>query len=126
VPIKDDGAQFLAYAISNPPNAPKVEVSIKDEIALTLKNGFAADELSAAKKALLQERVLSRSQDGSLAGLLASNERWGRTMQWDQDLDNKMSALTPEQVSEALRRALDPAALIYIKAGDFKKANVYQ
>lgn len=125
-PIKDDGAEFLAYAISNPQNAPKVEVSMKDEIALTAKNGFTADELAAAQKAWLQERVLRRSQDGTLAGLLAGNERWGRTMQFDQDLDNKVSALTAEQVSGAFRRAIDPAALIYIKAGDFKKANAYQ
>jgi zinc protease len=68
---------------------------------------------------------LGRSQDGSLAGLLASNERWGRTMQFDEDFD-KRSALTPDQVTAALKRAVDPAALIYIKAGDFKKANAYQ
>jgi zinc protease len=126
VPIKDDGAEFMAYAISNPQNAPKVEVSMKDELAKTSKDGFTAEELAAAKKAWLQERVLGRSQDGSLAGLLASHERWGRTMQFDQDLDNKVSALTAEQVTAAFRRALDPAALIYIKAGDFKKVNAYQ
>jgi zinc protease len=125
-PTKDDGASFVAYAISNNENAPKVEVSMKDEIAQTLKSGFTAEELDAAKKAWLQERVVGRSQDGSLVGLLAGRERYGRTMQFDQDLDNKVSALTPEQVSAALRRAIDPAALVYIKAGDFKKANVYQ
>ena len=125
-PIKDDGSEFVAYAISNPENAPKVEVSLKDELAVTLKNGFTAEELAAAKKAWLQERVLGRSQDGSLAGLLSSHERWGRTMQFDQDTENKVSALTPEQVSAALRRTIDTAALTYIKAGDFKKANAYQ
>jgi len=125
-PIKEDRAQFLAYAISNPENAPKVEVSMKDELAQTEKNGFTSEELEAAKKAWLQERVVGRSQDGPLAGLLASNERWGRTMQFDQDFDNKVSALTPEQVNAALKRAVDPAALVYIKAGDFKKAKAYQ
>jgi zinc protease len=125
-PIKDNGAEFVAYAISNPQNAPKVEASMKDEVTLTEKDGFTADELAAAKKAWLQERILGRSQDESLAGLLASNERWGRTMQFDQDFDNKVSALTAEQVTAALRRAVDPAAWIYIKAGDFKKANAYQ
>jgi len=125
-PIKDDGGSFVAYAISNPQNAPKVEVSLKDELAKTEKDGFTAAELEAAKKAWLQERVLGRSQDGSLAGLLASNERWGRTMQFAEELDRKVGALTPDQVSAALKRAVDPAALIYIKAGDFKKANAYQ
>jgi zinc protease len=119
-PIKDDGGEFMASAISNPENAPKVEVSMKDELAVTLKNGFTSEELAAAKKAWLQESVLGRSQDGSLARVLASHERYGRTMQFDQDREDKISALTPEQVTAALRRAIDPAALIYIKAGDFK------
>jgi zinc protease len=125
-PIKDDGGEFVAYAISNPPNAPKVEASMKDEIAKTAAGGFTADELAAAKKSWLQERVLHRSQDGALLGLLASNERWGRTMQFDEALDNKVAALTPEQVSAAFKREVDPSALIYVKAGDFKKANAYQ
>jgi zinc protease len=125
-PIKDDGGSFVAYAISNPQNAPKVESSMKDELAKTEKDGFTAAELDAAKKAWLQERVLGRSQDGSLAGLLASNERWGRTMQFAEELDKKVGALTPDQATAALKRAVDPAALIYIKAGDFKKANAYQ
>ena len=38
------------------------------------RDGFTAEELAAAKKAWLQERVLGRSQDGSLAGL-----RWPAT-----------------------------------------------
>jgi zinc protease len=125
-PTKEDRAQFLAYAISNPENAPKVEVSMKDELAQTEKNGFTSEELAAAKKAVLQERIVGRSQDGPLAGLLATNERWGRTMQFSQDMDDKISALTPEQVNAALKRAVDPAALVYIKAGDFKKAKAYQ
>jgi zinc protease len=126
VPTKDDGANFIAYAISNPENAPKVETSMKDELALAVKNGFTADELAAAKKAWLQERVLGRSQDGSLAGLLAGRERYGRTMQFDQDLDAKVTALTPEQISAVFRRVIDPAGLVYVKAGDFKKANAFQ
>ena len=125
-PIKDDGATFMMYALSNPGNAPKVEASLQDELALTLKSGFTADELAAAKKGWLQERVIGRSQDRSLAGVLAIHERWGRTMQFDQDLDSKVAALTADQVSAALRQAVDPAALVYVKAGDFKKANVYQ
>ena len=126
VPTKDDGATFMAYAISNPKNAPKVEASMKDEIALTVKDGFHADELAAAKKAWLEEMVVARSQDGSLASILAARERYGRTMQFDKDLDDKVTALTAEQVSAAMRRLLDPAGLIYVKAGDFKKAEVYQ
>ena len=127
VPTKDDGATFFAFAISNPENAPKVEASFMDEVGLTIKGGFTSEELAAAKKAWAEERIVGRSQDASLAGLLAARARWGRTMtQYDQDLENKVAALTLDQVSAALGKAIAPARFIYVKAGDFKKAAVYQ
>src|ERR1035441_9891141 len=102
VPAKDDRATSLAYAISNPENAPKVEASFMDEVALTIKGGFTSEELAAAKKAWAEEQIVGRSQDGSLAGLLAARARWGRTMtQYDQDLENKVAALTLDQVSRS-------------------------
>jgi zinc protease len=126
VPTKDDGATFFAYAISNPENAPKVEASFMDEVALTIKGGFTPEELAAAKKSWAEERLVGRSQDGSLTRLLASRARWGRTMQFDQGLESKVAALTLDQVSAALGKAISATRLIYVKAGDFKKAGVYQ
>ena len=125
-PAKDDGATFTSMAISNPQNAPKVEASYKDELARTLKDGFTAEEVEAAKKSLLDERMVARSQDQSLAGTLATRERWGRTMKWDEALEARIAALTPEQVSAAFRKHIDEAALTIVKAGDFKKAGVFQ
>jgi zinc protease len=46
----------------------------------------------------------------------------GRTMAWDADFDQKISALTPGQIADAMRRWLDPAKLTIIKAGDFAGA----
>jgi zinc protease len=126
VPTKDDRAEILGIAIANPENTPKAEASFKDELAKALKDGFTAEEVAAAKAAWLQERQVGRSQDQGLAGLLMSNERWGRTLQFDENLEAKVQALTPQQIGDALRRHLDLANLTYVKAGDFKKANVYQ
>jgi zinc protease len=47
-------------------------------------------------------------------------------MKFDEAVDAKLAALTPEQVSEAFRRHIDPSAISYVKAGDFKKAGVFQ
>jgi zinc protease len=126
VPTKDDGGAFGGIAISAPQNAPKVEASFKDELARTLKDGFTADEVAAAKKAWLQEQAVARSQDQMLAATLSRREFYGRTMKFDEALEAKVAALTPEQVSEAFRRHIDPSALSYVKAGDFKKAGVLQ
>jgi zinc protease len=126
VPTKDDRAELLGIAIANPENTPKAEASFKDELARTLKDGFTAEEVAAAKTAWLQERQVGRSQDQGLAGMLLGGERWGRTLQYEQELESKVAALTPQQITEALRRHLDLANVNYVKAGDFKKANVYQ
>ena len=104
----------------------KAEASIKDELARTVKDGFTADEVAAAKKSWLESRTVNRSQDQGLMGTLGAREFWGRTMKWDETLESKVSAVSAEQVSAAFRRHIDPAALTVVKAGDFKKAGVLQ
>jgi zinc protease len=125
-PPKDDGASFFTFAISNPQNAPKVEASFRDELAKTLKDGFTADEVAAAKKAWLQERGMSRTEDGALVGLLGVRQRFDRTLKYDESLEAKVAALTPDQINAAFRKHIDPANLVFVKAGDFKKAGVLQ
>jgi zinc protease len=68
---------------------------------------------------------VARADDGSLASTLAIREYFGRTMTFDQALETKVAALTPEQVSAAFRR-IDPSVLVTVKAGDFQKAGVYR
>ncbi len=119
-PAKDDGGNFLAVAISNPTNSPKVEASFRDELAKALKEGFTADEIAAAKKAWIQERTMGRTEDGGLVGLLSARQRFDRTLKFDESLEAKVAALTPDQINAAFRKHIDPAGMIYIKAGDFK------
>jgi zinc protease len=125
-PTKDDGGVFQGLALSAPQNTPKVETSMKDEIARTIKDGFSADEVAAAKKSWLDERAVHRTGDQALAGTLILRERYDRTMKFDADLEAKVAALTPEQISAAFRRNVDVNTLSIVKAGDFKKAAVYQ
>jgi len=101
-----------------------VEDAFKDEIAKMLKDGFTDAEVAAAKKSYLEERMLGRTQDAGLARTLAQNEQFGWTMARDADLDSKVIALTPAQINATVRKYLDPAAISYFKAGDFKKAGI--
>jgi zinc protease len=126
VPTKDDGGRFSASAIAAPQNMPKLEAAFNEEVAKALKDGFTADEVEKAKKTWLDERTVSRAEDSSLASLLLGRERWGRTMDWDAKLEAAVAALTPQQVNDAFRRHLDPAAISIVKGGDFKKAAAYQ
>jgi zinc protease len=126
VPAEGDSALLSGTVSLNPVNGPKVEFSFKDELARTLKEGFTAKEVEDAKKAYLDSRMVSRSQDAALLALLASHEQLGRTMKWDEQIEQKIRALTAEQISAAFRKLVDPAALTIVKAGDFKAAGVYQ
>jgi zinc protease len=117
-------AQFMVQATAVPQNILKVEDAFKDELAKVLKDGFADDEVAAAKKTFLDERMLSRTQDAGLARTLAQNEQFGWTMARDADLESKVAALTTAQINAAVRKYFDPAGISYFKAGDFKKAGI--
>src|SRR5438477_129644 len=96
-----------------------------DELTKTVRDGFTAAELAAAKKALHDERVGARSSDGGLENLISAREQYGRTLAWDEQLDAKLEALTLDQVNAAFRRHVIPAAISIVKGGDFKAAKVY-
>jgi zinc protease len=125
-PVEGDAAAFSAAAISNPVNTPKVEASFVDELTRTVRDGFTAAELNAAKKSLRDERIGARSSDGGLLNLISAREQWGRTLAFDEDLDAKLQALTLDQVNAAFRRHVNVAQVSIVKGGDFKRANAYQ
>jgi zinc protease len=125
IPAEGDSAMLSATVSENPVNTPKVEFSFTDELAKTLKEGFTAEEVETAKKAYLDAQFVARAQDASLLTLLAQHEQLGRTMQWDADLETKIRALTPAQITAAFRKHIDPTQVSIVKAGDFKAAKVY-
>ncbi len=119
-PVEKNGT-FRIYAIAAPQNVAKVEIATKEELEKALKDGFTADEIAAAKSGWLQSQKVNRSEDSALAGMLAARDYDNRTMTYDADLEQKVNALTPQQISDALRRNFDVASLSIVKAGDFKK-----
>ncbi|MFN5028155.1 MAG: M16 family metallopeptidase [Burkholderiales bacterium] len=117
----DRGASWSGFAISAPQNTEKVELAFKDEVNKAIKDGFTLVEVVAAKSGVLQQRLQSRAQDGSLAGGLASNAYLGRTYAFSAALEAKIEALKAEDVSAAFRKHIDPAKITFVKAGDFAK-----
>ena len=123
--VEDTAASFSAAASSNPKNTPKVEASFLDELKKTLANGFTEKEVSEAKKAYLDSRIVGRSQDAQLVRLISTREEYGRTLDWDAQMDAKLGALSAEQVSAAFRKHVDASAISIVKAGDFKTNGAY-
>ncbi|WP_461107016.1 M16 family metallopeptidase [Spirosoma koreense] len=120
----DKVGNFGSYAIYNPENGEKFDNAFREEIQKMVKDGVTADEVKAAKSAMLQEKQLERSQDGALANKWAQylSRKEGRTFAYDADFDKKLEALTPEQINAVLKKYLDYNKLTMVKAGDFEKA----
>jgi zinc protease len=91
-----------------------------------LKSGFTADELKDARSGYLQGQNVSRAQDKSLAATLASNLFLGRTMQWDENNEKKVAALTAEQINSVMKKWITPAKISYVQAGDFERKKAAQ
>ena len=125
-PTFGDAALFSASAISNPKNSPAVEASFRDELTKTLASGFTAAELADAKKSIRDQRIVSRSSDGGLQGLIMTREQLDRTLAWDERIDSAIDALTLDQVNAAFRKRVNAAGISIVKGGDFKKAGVLQ
>ena len=117
----DKSGQFVAYAIYAPQNVAKLETAFKEELARMLKEGFSEEEIKAAKSGWLQSRQVSRAQDKELAGALNNSLFLNRTMAWAAEFDQKVMALTREQILTALRKHVDPNKISIFKAGDFAK-----
>jgi zinc protease len=117
---EEDG-RFQAFAIAAPQNISKVESAFKDEMTKALHDGFTQKEMDADRDGWLQSRQVNRAEDASLCRMLNILDYDGRTLAWDQTLEDKVKALTPQQVDEAMKRNIDPANISIIEAGDFKK-----
>ncbi len=119
-PLDKDGT-FEAFAIYAPENLSRLLAAFNEEMNLALKDGFTPDELKLARTGYLQAREVSRAQDNELASRLTTYLFLDRTLQWDSEFEQKIGALTPEQIVDAMRRFIDPSKLTIIEAGDFAK-----
>jgi zinc protease len=122
IPAFEPGASFVMYAIAAPSNVEKVLISIKDEIAKVQREGFGAEELAKAKTAWLQERQVARANDAGVAGGWNERMHENRTYAFSQGNDDKVKALTLEQVNAAFRKYIDASKMTFIRALDQTKA----
>ncbi len=116
---QDKSGAFIAFAIYAPENVKRLEAAFKEEIEKMLKDGFTAEEITAAKSGYLQSRQVSRAQDNELAGRLSRYLYIDRTLNYDQEIETRIGTLTGEQILNAMRKHLDPNKITIVKAGDF-------
>lgn len=117
----DHAGRFSIIAIAAPQNLHRVETAVVEELNRLRQQGFSADEVAGAQSALIQTSLQARAQDESLAQMWNNYLFLGRTFAWDKGMEDRIRALTPAQVNAAWRRAIDPARLSVVLAGDQSK-----
>lgn len=118
----DRAGSFSISAIAAPQNLRKLDSAVRDELARAVKNGFTAEELADAKSGLMQQRIQNRTNDAALASGWTSYLYRGRTYEWSAQFEAKLMAVTLPQLNAAFRKAIDPAKLSVVMAGDQSKA----
>ena len=117
----DKVGNLIMYAICNPAVIDKVETAIREELERLVKDGIPKDEFEMARQGLLQSRERERTEDSTIVFRLQRSLRLDQTLEYDAGIDEKIAALTPEEVQAALRKHVDPKRLLVVTAGDFAK-----
>jgi len=117
----EPNSALTVEAIFAPENLPRLQTALTQELTRAVKDGFSAQEVADAKRALLQERTLARAQDSGLARDLSRQSYLGRTFVHDADVDRRIAAASTDDVNAALRKYVRPDAFVEVYAGDFAK-----
>ena len=115
----DENATLLSYAIYAPENVEPLEAAFREEVAKVLDEGYAEDEVQAAKDGWLDSRNVSRAQDRELAMSLSGGLYLGRTLEHDAELEARIASLSVDEINEAMRSHVDLSEITVVKAGDF-------
>ena len=121
VSVWESSSTFSVQAIFAPQNLTKVKTAFTEELDKILRTGVTELELKNAKAAILKSRQLNRAQDRFVQAGWINNLRLNRRYTVSAELDQRISAVTVEQVNAVLRKVLKPDALLFSVAGDFDK-----
>ncbi len=119
---RDRAASWSIAGLVAPQNAQRFERAVREEIERMLKDGLTEKEIEDARNGMLQERMLNRASDATVASAWASYMDLGRTFtSHSLAFEDRIRQLTAAEVNETLRRHIDPAKLTVVIAGDAKK-----
>ena len=117
----EPNSALTILALFAPENLGRLRTGVQQELDRAARDGFAAEEVAAAKDGVMQQRKLGRSQDPELANALVDQAYLGRAFADAGEIDKAIEALTPDQVSAAFRKYIKPDTFAAFFAGDFAK-----
>lgn len=117
----NEDASFVAFAMFAPENRDRLVEVVFQELNKVIDEGFGEEELNAVRAGYLKELELRRSSDQALNGLLNTNLYLDRDLFYWSRFEEAIQALSADQVTEIVRRHLDPSQWLNVTVGDFDK-----
>jgi zinc protease len=118
---KHDVTNWGVYAFFNPLYKGRLDSAIREEIDKARTGGFTKDELDKSVKSLMEQNKTQLGSNNFLATTLRVYLRDGKDLEEYVNFENKLKALTVEQVNAALRKYFDKSRLVMVYGGDFEK-----
>lgn len=107
----EPSGNWTFFASMAPQNADSLERAVRDTLDAALQTGFTQAQVDQGVKSLLNYLQLGRSSDGYLSSRWSDYLQTGRSFAWQQHIQEKLQALTADQVNAAMRGLLQPDAL---------------
>ncbi|MGP1254194.1 MAG: M16 family metallopeptidase [Kiloniellales bacterium] len=105
-----DGTHYTFWASPRPGvEVEAVEAALRAEIDAVLQDGVTAEEVEQAKTRLTAQAIYARDSVGAAPRIIGAALATGSTIEDLEDWPNRIDAVTPEQVMQALRALIDPA-----------------
>lgn len=113
----DPVSRLSIYAIAAPENIEKVETAVKEELQRAVDSGFTQEELEAARKGYLESLKVGRGRDSSLSSMLINDLFHGDDFSRDKKWEDRIKALTLDDLNRIAKTYFDPKSLSIVKAG---------
>ena len=108
-----DGTHYTFWASPRPGvEVETLEAALRAEIDAVLQEGVTADEVEQAKTRLTAQAIYARDSVGAAPRIIGAALATGSTLEDLEDWPNRIAAVTPEQVMQALRALIDPASSV--------------
>jgi zinc protease len=109
--------------LANPSTSLKAKDALLEEVRLLIEKGVPQAELDEMKKGWKNGFETTLANDDWVVGKLVQGLYVGRTLLWEEELNAKVKALTPDDLQRVLAAGIiKPEAFAVVVAADQKKA----
>nr|WP_228024668.1 pitrilysin family protein [cf. Phormidesmis sp. LEGE 11477] len=103
-PTRLGASQFIAYIGTAPENVPVALSGLRSELARLIETPLTTEELQVAKNKILGQYALGKQTNGQIAQTLGWYEVLGLGIEFDEDFQRAIAAVTIEDVQGAAQR----------------------